>query len=452
MSEYFDGYADLTDEQKTRRKAKFINENPLPTAFYFKQRSEYFINKILVPELNVIDIWYRVEFQHRGSPHIHGLIWIKDAPKLNLKNEEMILQQLNEMKIFFDKFISTWHPNPEVSFSEKHPSKLNFTEIQDHEIDYNQSIRSVQIHTCKDNYCLRKKRFSNSKICRFRFPKQLLDESKIEIFSGKIEFTSKRNSSHINSHNRFILQQWRANMDIQPITSIDTVLHYIAKYASKSESSSEDMKSFIQQTVKDTSNQTTPNSVFAKILLHMCAERDYSSQKIFYVLMGWNLFSCSRSFVLLNFKRDDWFELQTNNNSNDTNTEEIPLSNPFETYVNRKTEYESLSLRQFYSSIYERKSNGKSTWSKRRISAIVRVLPKRKYDDKGDNEEYLKTQSILNIPWRNRNELNPNNQPWKDIHDRHSLNISDLNFIATSEYGDESIGSRRPVASKLRCT
>ena len=29
------------------------------------------------------DIWWRVEFQGRGSPHIHALIWIKDAPILS---------------------------------------------------------------------------------------------------------------------------------------------------------------------------------------------------------------------------------------------------------------------------------------------------------------------------------------------------------------------------------
>ena len=29
---------------------------------------------------NVVDFVYRTEFQKQGSPHIHGLLWVKDAP------------------------------------------------------------------------------------------------------------------------------------------------------------------------------------------------------------------------------------------------------------------------------------------------------------------------------------------------------------------------------------
>jgi len=28
----------------------------------------------------VEDFWYRFEWQFRGSPHIHGLLWLSDAP------------------------------------------------------------------------------------------------------------------------------------------------------------------------------------------------------------------------------------------------------------------------------------------------------------------------------------------------------------------------------------
>ncbi len=36
----------------------------------------------------VIDYFYRVEFQQRGSPHIHCLFWVENAPKLNEDNED----------------------------------------------------------------------------------------------------------------------------------------------------------------------------------------------------------------------------------------------------------------------------------------------------------------------------------------------------------------------------
>ncbi|KAG2198191.1 hypothetical protein INT47_000392 [Mucor saturninus] len=30
--------------------------------------------------MKLLDYYYRIEFQARGSPHVHMLVWIKDAP------------------------------------------------------------------------------------------------------------------------------------------------------------------------------------------------------------------------------------------------------------------------------------------------------------------------------------------------------------------------------------
>ncbi|KAG2204683.1 hypothetical protein INT47_011978 [Mucor saturninus] len=30
--------------------------------------------------MELLDYYYRIEFQARGSPHVHMLVWIKDAP------------------------------------------------------------------------------------------------------------------------------------------------------------------------------------------------------------------------------------------------------------------------------------------------------------------------------------------------------------------------------------
>lgn len=47
------------------------------------------LNSVIVPKFEVIDKWHRTEYQHRGSPHIHGLLWLKDAPDVsNLDNAD----------------------------------------------------------------------------------------------------------------------------------------------------------------------------------------------------------------------------------------------------------------------------------------------------------------------------------------------------------------------------
>ena len=32
---------------------------------------------------SVIDYWMRIEFQMRGSPHVHSFLWIDGAPKVS---------------------------------------------------------------------------------------------------------------------------------------------------------------------------------------------------------------------------------------------------------------------------------------------------------------------------------------------------------------------------------
>ena len=51
----------------------------------------------------ILDYYIRVEFQHRGSPHIHCLIWLSNAPVYRNENGET----MNECVCFIDKYITT---------------------------------------------------------------------------------------------------------------------------------------------------------------------------------------------------------------------------------------------------------------------------------------------------------------------------------------------------------
>lgn len=41
------------------------------------------------------DYFYRVEFQQRGSPHIHMLVWIKDAPSISKHTVDKVTDFVN---------------------------------------------------------------------------------------------------------------------------------------------------------------------------------------------------------------------------------------------------------------------------------------------------------------------------------------------------------------------
>ena len=59
-----------------------------------------FLNTVLKsrcePIGNLLDYFYRVEFQQRGSPHIHTLVWIENAPTLETNSEEEIDQFVDQ--------------------------------------------------------------------------------------------------------------------------------------------------------------------------------------------------------------------------------------------------------------------------------------------------------------------------------------------------------------------
>ena len=75
----------LTWQEQTR----LVQKDPVTCSRYFDHRVQEFLNTVLKnafePIGKVLDFFYRVEFQQRGSPHIHMLIWIENAPKLEKK-------------------------------------------------------------------------------------------------------------------------------------------------------------------------------------------------------------------------------------------------------------------------------------------------------------------------------------------------------------------------------
>lgn len=67
-------------------KSKLVKQDPVTCARFFDNRVQLFINTFLKSPHNplgvVTDLFRRVEFQNRGSPHIHMLLWASDAPKI----------------------------------------------------------------------------------------------------------------------------------------------------------------------------------------------------------------------------------------------------------------------------------------------------------------------------------------------------------------------------------
>ena len=67
------------------KKTKLIQSDPVTCARHFDYQINQFIRKFLMskaaPLGKITDWFYRVEYQQRGSPRVHMLIWLENAPK-----------------------------------------------------------------------------------------------------------------------------------------------------------------------------------------------------------------------------------------------------------------------------------------------------------------------------------------------------------------------------------
>ena len=75
-------------------KCRLIQSDPVTCARHFDFQFNTFLKQFLMsnyaPLGKIQDWFYRVEYQQRGSPHIHMLIWLEGAPVFGVdKNEDM---------------------------------------------------------------------------------------------------------------------------------------------------------------------------------------------------------------------------------------------------------------------------------------------------------------------------------------------------------------------------
>ncbi|KAK3909608.1 ATP-dependent DNA helicase pfh1 [Frankliniella fusca] len=381
------------------RRRKLVEQHPAKVDAFFTLRGKTFITEVLRKKFQINDLWYRIEYQHRGSPHIHGVMWLKDAPKFNdlsKSTDEEILQIAN----YFEQYICTTHPDINCPPAPIHPSRLRLAEIIDIKKDLAELLNRVQRHTkCSEAYCLRKNKTKGGKLeCRFKFPVELRDHCQIIISEDRdVEPVTARNDSYLNKYNPYIIQTWRANIDLSPVISKRALVNYLAKYISKSETQSKDMMNIMKELLKITDSEKTAKSVIQRLYIQSCCERDYSAQETCHLIMGLPLLSAGgRDFVNLNFKvlePNGWVEV--------TDDEKTPSKSYIEKYMERPCEFEQESLwhmaKKYKLPKVQRHANG--------FDAIVRVFPKVSEQSKNDSDDYYKQQVMLHIPWRFEEEF-----------------------------------------------
>ena len=156
------------DSDTSLSRIKAVNNNPALADWFFYHRLHKFVDAFYLGVLKATDYWLRFEWQHRGSPHVHDVAWLPNAPDVEqlLKdsvNAEALKQDIIQ---YADRVVSTINPavapdgsdvdSAPLPVTQPHICNKSYLEVADRQEDLSQLIATCQRHTrCSEAYCLR---------------------------------------------------------------------------------------------------------------------------------------------------------------------------------------------------------------------------------------------------------------------------------------------------------
>ena len=251
-------------------KCRLIQMDPVTCARHFDYQISQFLGQFLLrgaePLGKISDWFYRVEYQQRGSPHIHMLTWLENSPTFGEDSDE-------EVTLFIYKIITCKKPESDADllklvnrqihrhshtcykkwrnacrFNYPQPPMKETTILYPLETDIAQSQQRLYDDTWKNI----KQHLNDMKEgLDITFNKMLSNLNITEdIYISAIQSSLntptvflKRspNELRINNYNPACLKAWRANMDIQFVLDVYACAVYIANYISKSQKGMSDL-------------------------------------------------------------------------------------------------------------------------------------------------------------------------------------------------------------------
>lgn len=156
------------DPQSRPNRTKAVIENPAIADWFFCHHAQKFIDMFYIGILGATDFWVRFEWQHRGSPHVHGLAWLPNAPDVEtlLASSDTLEAAKVEIIRYANSIVSTCNravlpdgsnldhaPTPKT---DPHICNQVYSDVQDFDQDLTDLIATCQRHTrCSASYCLR---------------------------------------------------------------------------------------------------------------------------------------------------------------------------------------------------------------------------------------------------------------------------------------------------------
>jgi len=331
---------EITDEEainmEYEEKVRLISSYPVTCARYFDHRiRELFklLKHINGPfgEYEIIDSYCRIEFQFRGSPHVHCVLWLKNCPKY-IKDD---IRSHDECVAFINSLISTESSNVDEELlsllplqHHKHSktckkfrrgqTECRFgiphfpmpetrilepvldSEFTDDAFDYllalNEKIKNL-LHDVYNNNKLNLMFDSFLQILEIDY-QTYLNAIRVGLKQPKVLLKRDLKSIRLNAYNPDIMRLHRANMDIQYILNGYAISRYILDYINKSQRGMSLLLREAQYEVKK--GNCTIRERLRSIGNKFLNASEISAQEAVYHILGMPLSISSRKHIFIN--------------------------------------------------------------------------------------------------------------------------------------------------------
>ena len=325
---------DYTEEQinefNWQTRSRLLSADPVTCARYFDHRFQEFMKIVLKGPFNplgvITDSFYRVEFQQRGSPHIHMALWIEGAPKYADASEEEVVK-------YIDSVISV---SSDVSDTDK-----PYLALQYHK--HSQTCRKFNAPVCRFGFPLPPMRITrvlelldpneDNEIYKQNFLKiqnklkdmgdgkdvtqtfnefieelgmteeEYIKSIQSSLKSPKVFLKRKPSEIRINPYMKGLLHCWQANHDIQYILDGYAVAVYIIAYTCKSQKG---MSALLDTAAKEAK---ADNMALKQAVRHMgnkflnCVET--GAQEAAYLVLQTPITRASREVIFINTNKPE---------------------------------------------------------------------------------------------------------------------------------------------------
>ncbi|XP_062612107.1 uncharacterized protein LOC134273904 [Saccostrea cucullata] len=326
------------DEMEWSEKNEVLRCNPVTVARMFEHRFQVFHKEVILspcePIGKVVDFFQRVEFQQRGSPHMHCLYWVSNAPNIDSDGEEVVCN-------FIDKYVTCGIPS-EIDDAELRKSVLD---VQQHSKNHSKSCKKkgtdcrfnfprppsqrtfITISSEEENKDKSEAETREEKVNKAyakeillsvwdkiqndgegKTTKEVFDdlsltqelyEEAYNMITARRSVVLQRNPNEVwtNQYNQCLLKCWDANMDIQFVLDPFSCIVYIVSYISKSE---REMGMLLKQTkIEAEEGNLNARQTMKKIGSAYLHHREVSAQEAVYRVCNLKMKECSRKVVFI---------------------------------------------------------------------------------------------------------------------------------------------------------